>query len=249
MKRKVIALSGGTSGIGLATAKLLIQEGAIVALAGRDPERGRQALESLSGQGTFTSLDIRDVKAAAKWLQDVKEREGSLDGLVNSAGIYLEGPVSQVTEDVYQEVMEINLKGTFFLCQTALAIMDAQGGGQIVNVASDAGIAGNMGCALYCASKSGVIGLTKALALEGALGKVRVNAVCPADVETPMWLTQCAGRPNPEEAKKEMAGYLPIGRIAKPEEIAEVICFLLSSKSSFVTGAIWTVDGGLTAGV
>lgn len=249
MKGKVIAIAGGTSGIGLATAQLLLQEGATVALAGRDAEKGRQALESLGGRGTFTALDIRDVEAAESWLYSVKEQEGSLDGLVNSAGVYWEGPIDRVTEELYQEVLDINLKGTFFLCRAALAIMDAQGCGQIVNVASDAGISGNMGCALYCASKSGVVGLTKALALEGALGKVRVNAVCPADVETPMWLAQCAERPNPEEAKKEMAQYSPIGRIAKPEEIAEVIGFLLSSKSSFVTGAIWTVDGGLTAGV
>lgn len=249
MKGKVIAIPGGTSGIGLATAKLLVQEGARVALAGRDPEKGSKALELIDGRGTFTSLDIRDIKAAEEWLQSIKDQEGTLDGLVNSAGVYWEGPTDRVTEELYQEVMDINLKGTFFLCRAALAIMDAQGGGQIVNVASDAGIAGNMGCALYCASKSGVVGLTKALALEGALGKVRVNAVCPADVETPMWLAQCAGRPDPEEAKKEMADYSPIGRVAKPEEIAEVICFLLSPKSSFVTGAIWTVDGGLTAGV
>lgn len=246
---KVIAISGGTSGIGLATAKLLMDQGAKVALAGRNSERGADALKVLGEGAIYTSLDVRDEVAGFGWLDQVVSDLGRLDGLVNSAGIYWEGTVDKVDFTIYQEVMDTNVKGTFFLSQKALTIMDAQGGGQIVNVASDAGITGNLGCALYCASKSAVVGFTKALALEGALAKVRVNAVCPADVETPLWQAQCALRPNSLEAAQEMNQAYPLGRIAKPEEVAEVICFLLSPKSSFVNGAIWTVDGGITAGI
>ena len=249
MKEKVIAISGGTSGIGLAVARILVNQGARVALGGRSNEKGMAALEELGALATFTSVDVRDEKSSFTWLDQVFSAEGRLDGLVNSAGIYWEGTIGSVTFEIYQNVMDTNLKGTFFLSQKALAIMDSQGGGQIVNVASDAGITGNLGCTLYCASKSGVVGLTKALALEGALARVRVNAVCPADVETPLWQAQCALRPNPEEAAHEMGQAYPMGRIARPEEVAEVICFLLSSKSSFVNGAIWTVDGGITAGI
>ena len=249
MKGKVIAISGGTSGIGLATARILIGYGAKVVLGGRSKERGMAALAELGESANFISVDVRDERDAFAWLDQVLFTEGRLDGLVNSAGVYWEGTIGKVTSDIYQDVMDTNLKGTFFLSQKALAIMDTLGGGQIVNVASDAGITGNLGCALYCASKSGVVGLTKALALEGALARVRVNAVCPADVETPLWQAQCALRPNPEEAAQEMGLAYPLGRIAKPEEVAEVICFLLSSKSSFVNGAIWTVDGGITAGI
>ena len=249
MKGKVIAISGGTSGIGLATARILIGYGAKVVLGGRSKERGMAALAELGESANFISVDVRDERDAFAWLDQVLFTEGRLDGLVNSAGVYWEGTIGKVTSDIYQDVMDTNLKGTFFLSQKALAIMDILGGGQIGNVASDAGITGNLGCALYCASKSGVVGLTKALALEGALARVRVNAVCPADVETPLWQAQCALRPNPEEAAQEMGLAYPLGRIAKPEEVAEVICFLLSSKSSFVNGAIWTVDGGITAGI
>ena len=249
MKEKVIAISGGTSGIGLAVARILVNQGARVALGGRSNEKGMAALEELGALATFTSVDVRDEKSSFAWLDQVFSSEGRLDGLVNSAGIYWEGTIGSVTFEIYQNVMDTNLKGTFFLSQKALAIMDSQGGGQIVNVASDAGITGNLGCALYCASKSGVVGLTKALALEGALARVRVNAVCPADVETPLWQAQCALRSNPEEAALEMGQAYPMGRIARPEEVAEVICFLLSPKSSFVNGAIWTVDGGITAGI
>lgn len=248
MKNQVIAIAGGTSGIGLATAKWVVARGGSVFLGGRSIEKGNEALALLEGRGSFTSLDVKNPVECRHWLESIYHEAGRLDGLVNSAGVYWEGPMEQVSEEIYQDVMDTNTKGTFFLCQGAMKIMDAQGGGRIVNVASDAGINGNFGCALYCASKSAVVGLTKALSLEGALGKVRVNAVCPGDVDTPLWLAQCELRPDQEAAQKEMAQMYPLGRIAKPEEVAEVIGFLLSEKSSFVTGAIWTVDGGLSAG-
>lgn len=248
MKNQVIAIAGGTSGIGLATAKWVVANGGDVFLGGRSAAKGNDALSFLHGKATFTSLDVKDPEGCKRWLDEIYQKAGRLDGLVNSAGVYWEGPLGQVNEEIYDDLMETNTKGTFFLCQAAMKIMDAQGGGKIVNVASDAGINGNFGCALYCASKSAVVGLTKALALEGALGKIRVNAVCPGDVDTPLLLAQCALRPDQIEAQKEMAEMYPLGRIAKPEEVAEVIGFLLSEKSSFVTGAIWTVDGGLSAG-
>ena len=162
--------------------------------------------------------------------------------MVNSAGVYREQWLELVTEDEYQEIMDINVKGTLFLCQVMLPLM-TEHGSTIINIASDAGLEGNYGCPVYCASKGAVVALTRALALDYA-PRIRVNCVCPGDVATPLVEKQLAAG---DYTMEEMAEPYPIGRIGQPEEIAHVICSLASPFNSYMTGSIIAVDGGLTA--
>ena len=152
----------------------------------------------------------------------------------------------ELTEEEFEDVMDTNVKGVFFTTQAALAPLKASRG-NIVNISSDAGIHGNFLCTAYCASKGAVTLFTKSLALELAPFGVRVNCVCPGDVATPMTEAQLQDAPDREEALRQMSGVYPLGRIARAEEVADIIFFLASDAASFVTGAAWSVDGGLTA--
>lgn len=249
-KGKVAVITGGTSGIGLETARQLLSQGAKVALIGRQAEKGRRVLQELAAYGdqvSFIQGDISKVQQCQEVINQAKTQFGSLNIVINSAGVYMEKSIDEVTEDEFDNMMNINIKGTYFICKYALPYLRQSGGGAIINVSSDAGINGNCLCTTYCASKGAVTTFTKALALESIHYGVRVNCVCPGDVDTPMLQQQLIGVDNPQEYLRDMAAMYPVGRIAQSHEIANVICFLASDKSSFVNGAVWTVDGGLTA--
>jgi len=247
---KVALITGGTSGIGLSTAMILLEKGAQVALVGRQMEKGQAALANLVRYETKVCFIQGDIGKAGNCQQVIEQAVasfGRLDIVINSAGTYIEKAISDVTEEDFDQMMNSNIKGTYFICKYALPHLRHAGGGSIVNVSSDAGINGNCLCTTYCASKGAVTVFTKALALESIHDGVRANCVCPGDVDTPMVEKQLLNVANREEYLREMASVYPIGRIAKPEEIAKVICFLASDDASFVNGAVWTVDGGLTA--
>lgn len=245
-----VVISGGTSGIGLATARLLLRDEAQVVLLGRSQEKGQIALKQLAEEGladkaAFLSCDIREAESCKAVAAKIKEalKTDALDILVNSAGVYEEQGLEQLEEEAYLRIFDTNVKGTLLLTKTLLPML--QKGGSIVNIASDAGISGNYGCPVYCASKGAVVALTKALALDLA-PKIRVNCICPADVDTPLLEAQleaCGGG----YTKAEMAECYPLERIGRAEEIAHVICSVASPVNSFMTGSIIPVDGGLTA--
>ncbi len=248
---RVVLLTGGTSGIGLAAARLFLQAGCTVALAGRSAAHGEAALASLGGLAAdgcaaFFAADLRRADEARRLVDAVRARFSRLDVLVNSAGVYLERALEDLTEEEFDDVMDTNVKGTFFTTQAALAALK-ESRGNIVNLSSDAGLHGNFLCTAYCASKGAVTLFTKSLALELAPCGVRVNCVCPGDVATPMTEGQLRDASDREKALQQMAGVYPLGRIARAEEVAAIIFFLASDAASFVTGAAWSVDGGLTA--
>lgn len=339
-KQKVVLITGGTSGIGLAAARTFWQDGANVFLVGRDRTRGMQALAEIIGckdpeslvfpgrpeaMHTFSAADGLKKEGCASWKSTVPGTAKDLarlryicgdvtkpadcrmaaaiagyygsdriDILVNSAGIYQEKRIEQVTVAEYNRIMDVNVKGTLFMIQACRPYMLPQGETEtgvaqktgngsaadatdsthttdsttqnreapdtaaesnsrfltaqdrcIINIASDAGIGGNYGCPVYCASKGAVVSLTKALALDLA-PDIRVNCICPGDVDTPLLTSQLAAADG-SYTKAEMGESYPLGRIASAEEVAHVICSVASPANSFMTGAVIPVDGGLTA--
>lgn len=248
-KGKTVLITGGTSGIGLAAARLFSAGGAKTALVGRNRTKGDAALKELGKPAScaaFIQGDITDPACCASMIRRAVDQFGRLDIVVNSAGVYLEKAIDEVSPDDYDNVMDINIKGTFFIAKYAVPELRITRG-NIVNVSSDAGLNGNTLCSVYCASKGAVTTFTKALALEMAPHGIRVNCVCPGDIQTPLLDQQLTLYENPEHQLKEMASLYPLGRIGTADEAAQVICFLASDAASFVTGAAWTVDGGLTA--
>ena len=245
---QVVLITGGTSGIGLSTARLLLESGGRVLITGRNVKRGEKALNELhlhQNYLDFFQADVSQVNDCRLSVEKAVERFGKLDVLINSAGIYTASPIENVTETEYDHLMDINVKGTFFMCKYAVPEL-RKTQGNIVNVSSDSGIKGNPLEALYCASKGAVTIFTKALALDLAKENINVNCVCPGDIHTPMLDRDMAESDNPEQYLKELKSRYPSGRIGNPEEIAATICFLASGISPFTNGAAWSVDGGIT---
>jgi NAD(P)-dependent dehydrogenase (short-subunit alcohol dehydrogenase family) len=249
---RVALITGGASGIGLATAQRLAADGLRVALADIDAAGLDVALASLGGDVALAiPTDVRSFDACAEAVALAVGRFGQLDVLVNCAGIWVEGATDTMTEADWDRVVDVNLKGTFQMCRHAIPALEATGG-CIVNVSSDAGLWGNKGAAIYSASKGGVTVLSKALAVELAERGIRVNAVCPGDVDSPMIRHQAEtfGGGDPEAY---LAGLLEAypqrpPRFIRPDEVAELIWFLCSPRATPITGAAISIDFGLTAG-
>lgn len=254
-ENKVVLVTGASSGIGFETAKLFLEKGARVFMNGRNGNKLEKAISSikdLSGRVEVLAGDVSAVEQCASMLEKVQETTGRLDVLVNAAGIWVEGRSDQMTERHWDETMDINAKGTFFMCRYAIPMLE-KSGGVIINVSSDSGLVGNNEAAIYCASKGAVTLLTKALAVELAKRGIRVNAVCPGDVETPMLekAYRDYGEGDREAYYKALLSHYPQGeksRFTKPREVAEAICFLASPSVQAITGACLSVDYGLTAG-
>jgi|GEM_PF-48734 len=316
-KNRVVVITGGTSGIGLAAARAFWLDGAIVSIVGRDSAKGMKALAQIAGckdpeAAVFPGLpEGTDTLSAAEGLttEGSGARDSSVPGtaeelarlryiradvtkpadcrmaaaiaayygkdridiLVNSAGMYQEKRIENVSVADYNRIMDVNVKGILLMIQACqpymlphgetetgvagraaeeTAVADSAGSGRaqdrcIINIASDAGIGGNYGCPVYCASKGAVVSLSKALALDFA-PDIRINCICPGDVDTPLLTAQLAAAEG-GYTKEEMGEGYPLGRIAAAEEVAHVICSVASPANSFMTGAVVPVDGGLTA--
>jgi 3(or 17)beta-hydroxysteroid dehydrogenase len=247
---KIALVTGGASGIGFATASLFADEGAKVVLTDLDKSRAEAATAALGQRARFHQLDVT---READWIaitDAVVSEFGRLDILVNSAGVSLLKDIEATTLDEWRSLMAINLDGTFLGCKHAIRVMKDRGGGSIVNMSSVAGIVGAANLAGYSASKGGVRLLTKSVALHCARKgyNIRCNSVHPSFVETPMLQSMLAAARDPQKLGDNYAEAAPLGRLAKPIEIARTILFVASDESAFTTGAEMVVDGGLTAG-
>jgi NAD(P)-dependent dehydrogenase (short-subunit alcohol dehydrogenase family) len=255
MSERGVLVTGGAGGIGRAVAERFLAAGDAVALADLDEEGLSKALSGLAGEGRRVhpiAADVRSVAACESMVRSAVEALGRLDVLVNCAGVWVEGPSSEMTETQWDRTVDVNLKGTFFACRYAIPHL-LRSEGCIVNLSSDAGLVGSAETAIYCASKGGVSLLTKALAIELAPSGVRVNAVCPNDVDTPMLEGQARdyGEGDPRGYLDGLLARYPQGkrsRFIRPEEVAALIEFLASPQAAPITGACVPIDFGSTAG-
>jgi NAD(P)-dependent dehydrogenase (short-subunit alcohol dehydrogenase family) len=240
---KIALITGATSGIGMATAQLFAERGARVLLSGRNAEVGAALAAELGGD--FLAADVAAPGAATALVDWAVSRHGRLDILVNNAGILFRGDSQDCTDAQWDAVLAVNVTAVFRLSRAAVPVMAAQGGGVIVNVASDWGLVGAQKAIAYGTSKGAIVQMTRSLAADHARQGIRVNAVCPGDTETPM-LRTLAG-PDPEAGFRAMAAAIPLGRIGQPRDSAAAIAFLASDDASFITGAMLSVDGGSSA--
>jgi acetoacetyl-CoA reductase/3-oxoacyl-[acyl-carrier protein] reductase len=252
---KVAFVTGGTRGIGAAIARSLADQGAAVAVGySSDRERADQFCTKASELGQTITIHQGNVGSAddcRRTLQEVIDRHGGLDILVNNAGITIDKTILNLTDQDWHKVLDVNLSGAFFMSQAALTHMIERGSGRIINISSVIGEQGNVGQANYAASKSGLFGLTKSLAREAAFHLARaerldddgpgitVNAVAPGYIATEMV------EAVPEKALERIRKQIPLGRLGRPDEVARVVHFLAADQSSYITGAVFAVNGGM----
>ena len=246
---KTCIVTGATSGIGRAIAIELASRGARLVLVGRQDAAARAVqaqLEDLGAEVQVVLADLTDADAPQAVVNAALQRFGQVDVLVNNAGMLVNGTALECTDEQWDRVLDVNLTAAFRLTRAVLPVMLAQGRGSIVNVALDWALMGARRALAYCVSKAALAQMTRCMALDHATSGVRVNAVCPGDTDTPM-LDQAYAQHDRAWKEKAQADGIPMGRVARSEEIAKVVAFLASDDASFMTGALVPVDGGTSA--
>lgn len=247
---RVVVVTGAGLGIGRTTALSFAAEGARVAVLDVSRRHGEETvrlIEDSGGEAGFYEVDVSRAESVEAALAAVEKSLGPIEVLVNNAGIYTKGDVISTPVGEWDRILAVNLTGAFLCSQSGAARMVRNGGGVIVNVASEAGLAGIKGQVAYNVSKAGVIHLTKSTAVDLADRGVRVNCVCPGTTETPLVVAAVEQQENPRAARRALESCRPLGRLGTTEEIARAILFLASEEVAYATGAVLSVDGGYTA--
>ena len=249
LKDKTAIITGAGSGIGYATATLFGAEGANVVCADIDQESALAPcahIRKAGGVATPAWVDVARSVDANQMVAIAVETYGGLDILFNNAGVVFAGSVTESDEQTWDKTFDVNLKGVMLGAKYAIPEMSKRGGGAVINTSSINGLVASVAIAAYAASKGGVLMLTKQMALDYAPSNVRVNCVCPSDVNTPMIRNFIESSPDPVATKARFLNRVPLGRLAEPEDIARAVLFLASDDAAFITGVALPVDGGVT---
>lgn len=250
LNQKVSLITGAGSGIGRAIAQRFAQEGAQVIAVDRNSttvQDTQVSIEQAGGRCLSLAVDVSDERQVKEAIAHTVETFGRLDVLHNNAGISSVKSIVETTAEELEQMLGVNLKGVFFGCKSAIPYMLSQGGGVIINTASELAIVGQPLMSAYCATKGGVLALTRALALEWAAHGIRINALCPGPVDTQMLQAEFQASSDPTQEWEAVIKTIPSGRLGRPDEIANVALFLASEEASFVQGAAIVADGGKTA--
>ena len=249
LEGKTALVTGAASGIGLQTSIRLAEEGALVMMTDINHEEGLQHAEKIDANATFLKLDITEEEEWISVLDETVKRFDRLDILVNSAGMVLIADVEQITLEDWRKVHAVNLDGTFLGCKHGVRVMKEFGAGSIINLSSVSGMIGGFNLAAYNSSKGAVRMLTKSVALHCARAGygIRCNSIHPTFIETPMLESMIRDSPDPEKARQTLVRQVPLRRIGKPDDVANMIVYLASDESTFVTGTEMVIDGGVIA--
>ena len=258
LRDRVAIITGAGSGIGRATALLFAKEGARIVVADIDPKKGEETVNTIrkdGGQSILIETDVTRSSSIENAVSKTISHFGRIDILHNSAGVDLfvinpkaDGTAAGTLEEDWDKLLAINLKGTFLFCKFTLPHMMKQKSGVILNMGSEYGLVGGLASAAYCASKGGIVMLTKQMAIDYAPYNVRVNCICPCNVDTPLMEKGLATCEDPKAARQTWMNIMPLRRFSKPEEIAAAALYLASDDAAFITGTSFIIDGGVTAG-
>ena len=239
LENKVAIITGGAGGIGLAAVKRFLEEGAKVAIVDYDKQQGEKIEAELGGNVAFFAVDVSKLADVKEMVEQVVDRFGKIDILINNAGITRDATLVKMSEEDFEKVIQINLNGVYYCTQAVAPHMIAQGSGKIISTSSVSGVYGNFGQTNYAATKAAIIGMTKTWAKELGRKGINVNAVAPGFTATPMV------EKMPEKVLKQMEGITSLQRLGKPEDIANAYLFLASDEASYITGHVLQVDGGI----
>jgi NAD(P)-dependent dehydrogenase (short-subunit alcohol dehydrogenase family) len=247
LEGKVAMVTGAASGIGRGISMRLAEMGAFIGLLDIDDIKGRESaaeIEVNGGAAVFLNCDVCSAAECRRAVETIIQRSGNIDILCNCAGIAIRKDIVELTEDEWDRALDVTLKGIYLLSREVVPHMIRGGGGSIVNIGSGWSLKGGPRAASYCAAKGGTVNLTRAMAIDHGKDNIRVNCVCPGDVDTPMLQSECAQLGEDAQAFMREAANRPLGRVGVPDDIANAVLFLVSPMASWITGAALVVDGG-----